>query len=117
MIVAAAVLTSVGAALLVYAIASLIDVARRERALSLLRESLEQSFASRERLWAEERRSLLDRIQDPAAVQIARIRSELAEDPEGPSDEDIDEEFAKTPGAAVAWDDDLALLVPGDEEA
>lgn len=96
-----------------------LELSRAERALELRRDSLEEGFASRERMWAEERRALLDRIQDPAAVQVARIRQEMAEmtNPDAPSDAEVDEQFAKTSGAAVAWDDDLALLVPGDEEA
>ena len=137
MIVAAAIIAGLGLAMLVLGLVYRHDalrlertvwdrdqaraaaLAERERGVDLLRESLVESYAERERMWAEERRSLLDRIQDPAAVQIERIRREMATDPRGESDDDVDKKFAASAAAAVPWDEDLALLaeqVPASEE-
>lgn len=86
----------------------------REETLELRRISLEETYAERERMWAEERRSLLDRIQDPHAVQMKRLEQEVAVVQE--SDGQVDAAYAKSGQAAVPWDDDLAPIPGVDPE-
>jgi hypothetical protein len=66
-------------------------------------------------MWNEERRSLLDRVQDPYAVVAARMPQVSASSPE--SDEKADEEWAARAESLVTIPPDLALYVSDEEVA
>lgn len=91
----------------------------RERDLSLRAQALEETYAERERLWVEERRELLDRIQAPQAA-AARIFADAMPD-EDPATADLDQaadrEYAEQPEARVEWDPDLGDFHPTEAAA
>lgn len=84
----------------------------RWRALDTLRLSLEESHALRERLWLDERRELLDRIQNPLGAQMRAIDQLATDEGEAETDADVDLAFAADhpADATVTWDVDLQPL-------
>ncbi len=96
------------------------DLARREQALDTLRLSLEAAHAERERMWLEERRELLDRIQNPHGAAMRGAAQVVDQAPV--TDARVDESYASEhpSEASVAWDVDLEPMpfdLPEQEEA
>lgn len=86
-----------------------------EQHYALMRQGLEDRMYAERAQWAEERRAMLDRIQDPYAVMQARVDQE-AEQQEA-LDVRVDEQYAKLPAGAVQWDPDLVIAGLGEPPA
>lgn len=86
-----------------------------EQHYAMLRQSLEDRMYAERAQWAEERRAMLDRIQDPYAVMQARVDAE-AEQIEA-LDVRVDAQYGATPAGAVSWDPDLAIAGLGEPPA